>query len=212
MAWVVSRCRFLDRSEVRKVSLSQLRGKVVVANCLHHALNFARLASNPAVLQALRHSRDPVLPTVSFGPVHDTGGDGCQPVMPTDLAFSRVAGRCRTGLSAVRRARVLERRSLDHSPHTVIINRDGVRLPTSREPVHRDPAGRCHRGRSQDQRQRKIATGCINGSALRAAPGPSDRGESGVRARATPAPRLSARARSALVLRRSTPLPWLDPA
>jgi protein SCO1/2 len=123
----------------RKVSLSQLRGKVVVANFIYTTCalpNFClRLANNLAVLQtrfAKQLGRDLVLLTISFDPVHDT------PEVMAKYASQWDANpdtwRFLTGPPAdVERACRLfgvhafsNEGLLDHSLHTVIINRDGV--------------------------------------------------------------------------------------
>jgi len=125
----------------RKVSLSQWRGKVVVANFIYTTCalpNFClRLANNLAVLQTRftkELGRDLVLLTVSFDPVHDT------PEVLAKYASQWDANpdtwRFLTGPPAdVERACRLfgvhafsNEGLLDHSLHTVIINRDGVLL------------------------------------------------------------------------------------
>jgi len=123
----------------RKVSLSQWRGKVVVANFVYTTCalpNFClRLANNLAVLQkrfSKELGRDLVLLTVSFDPVHDT------PEVMANYASQWDANpdtwRFLTGPPAdVERACRLfgvhafsNEGLLDHSLHTVIINREGV--------------------------------------------------------------------------------------
>ncbi len=129
----------IDQQQRRKVSLSQLRGKVVVANFVYTSCalpNFClRLAGNNlAVLQkrfAKELGRDLVLLTVSFDPVHDT------PEVLAKYASQWDANpdtwRFLTGPPAdVERACRLfgvhafsNEGLLDHSLHTVIINREG---------------------------------------------------------------------------------------
>jgi protein SCO1/2 len=123
----------------RKVSLSQLRGKVVVANFIYTTCalpNFClRLANNLAVLQkrfAKELGRDLVLLTVSFDPVHDT------PEVLAKYASQWDANpdtwRFLTGPPAdVERACRLfgvhafsNEGLLDHSLHTVVIDREGI--------------------------------------------------------------------------------------
>ena len=122
----------------RKVSLSQFRGKVVVANFIYTTCalpNFClRLANNLAVLQkrfARELGRDLVLVTISFDPIHDT------PEVLASYASQWDANpdtwRFLTGPPAdVERACRLfgvhafsNEGLLDHSLHTAIINRDG---------------------------------------------------------------------------------------
>ena len=125
----------------RKVSLSQLRGKVVVANFIYTTCalpNFClRLANNLAVLQtrfAKELGRDLVLLTVSFDPVHDTPDVLAKYASQWDA--NPDTWRFLTGPAAdVERACRLfgvhaftNEGLLDHSLHTVIINRDGVLL------------------------------------------------------------------------------------
>jgi len=123
----------------RKVSLSQLRGKVVVANFIYTTCalpNFClRLANNLAVLQtrfAKELGRDLVLLTVSFDPVHDTPDVLAKYASQWDA--NPDTWRFLTGPAAdVERACRLfgvhaftNEGLLDHSLHTVIINREGV--------------------------------------------------------------------------------------
>ena len=122
----------------RKVSLSQFRGKVVVANFVYTTCalpNFClRLANNLAVLQkrfTRELGRDLVLLTISFDPIHDT------PEVLASYASQWDANpdtwRFLTGPPAdVERACRLfgvhafsNEGLLDHSLHTVIINREG---------------------------------------------------------------------------------------
>ena len=122
----------------RKVSLSQFRGKVVVANFVYTTCalpNFClRLANNLAVLQkrfTKELGRDLVLLTISFDPIHDT------PEVLASYASQWGANpdtwRFLTGPPAdVERACRLfgvhafsNEGLLDHSLHTVIINREG---------------------------------------------------------------------------------------
>lgn len=122
----------------RSVSLSQLRGKVVVANFIYTTCalpNFClRLANNFGVLQkrfAKQLGRDVVLLTVSFDPLHDT------PEVLATYASQWNANpdtwRFLTGLPAdVERAcrffgvhAFSNEGLLDHSLHTVIIDRQG---------------------------------------------------------------------------------------
>ena len=122
----------------RKVSLSQFRGKVVVANFVYTTCalpNFClRLANNLAVLQkrfTKELGRDLVLLTISFDPIHDT------PEVLASYASQWDANpdtwRFLTGPPAdVERACRLfgvhafsNEGLLDHSLHTVIINREG---------------------------------------------------------------------------------------
>ena len=122
----------------RPVSLSQLRGKVVVANFIYTTCalpNFClRLANNLGVLQkrfAKQLGRDLVLLTISFDPVHDT-----PEVLETYAAQWKAnpdTWRFLTGPPAdVERACRLfgvhafsNEGLLDHSLHTVIIDRQG---------------------------------------------------------------------------------------
>jgi len=123
----------------RKVSLSQLRGKVVVANFIYTTCalpNFClRLANNLAVLQtrfAKELGRDLVLLTVSFDPVHDTPDVLAKYASQWDA--NPDTWRFLTGPAAdVERACRLfgvhaftNEGLLDHSLHTVIINREGI--------------------------------------------------------------------------------------
>jgi len=120
------------------VSLSQFRGKVVVANFVYTTCalpNFClRLANNLAVLQkrfTKELGRDLVLLTISFDPIHDT------PEVLASYASQWDANpdtwRFLTGPPAdVERACRLfgvhafsNEGLLDHSLHTVIINREG---------------------------------------------------------------------------------------
>ena len=122
----------------RPVSLSQLRGKVVVANFIYTTCalpNFClRLANNFGVLQqrfAKQLGRDLVLLTVSFDPVHDTPD-----VLATYGAQWKAnpdTWRFLTGPPAdVERAcgffgvhAFSNEGLLDHSLHTAIIDRQG---------------------------------------------------------------------------------------
>ncbi len=122
----------------RPVSLSQLRGKVVVANFVYTTCalpNFClRLANNFGVLQkrfAQQLGKDLVLLTLTFDPVHDT------PEVMAAYARQWNANadtwRFLTGAPAeVERACALfgvhaysNEGLMDHSLHTVIIGRDG---------------------------------------------------------------------------------------
>lgn len=122
----------------RKVSLSQFRGKVVVANFIYTTCalpNFClRLANNLAVLQkrfARELGRDLVLLTISFDPIHDTpevlASYASQwEANPDTWRFltgppGDVEKACRLfGVHAFSNEGLL-----DHSLHTVIIDRDG---------------------------------------------------------------------------------------
>jgi protein SCO1/2 len=125
----------------RRVSLSQLRGKVVAANFIYTTCalpNFClRMANNFGVLQqrfAKALGRDLVLLTVTFDPLHDT------PEVMAKYASQWSANadtwRFLTGPAAdVERAcRLFGVRAfsneglLDHSLHTVIIDRQGKLL------------------------------------------------------------------------------------
>lgn len=123
----------------RPVSLSQLRGKVVVANFIYTTCalpNFClRLANNVGVLQkrfAPRLGRELVLLTLTFDPIHDT-----PEVMATyarQWNANADTWRFLTGAPAdVERACALfgvhayaNEGLMDHSLHTVIIGRDGT--------------------------------------------------------------------------------------
>ena len=122
----------------RPVSLSQLRGKVVVANFIYTTCalpNFClRLANNFGVLQqrfAKQLGRDLVLLTVSFDPLHDTPEvlatyAGQWKANPDTWRFltgpaADVERACRLfGVHAFSNEGLLE-----HSLHTVIIDRQG---------------------------------------------------------------------------------------
>ncbi len=122
----------------RPVSLSQLRGRVVVANFIYTTCalpNFClRLANNFGVLQkrfASQLGTDVVLLTLTFDPVHDT-----PEVMATyarQWNANADTWRFLTGAPAdVERACALfgvhaysNEGLMDHSLHTVIIGRDG---------------------------------------------------------------------------------------
>jgi protein SCO1/2 len=123
----------------RRVSLSQLRGKVVVANFIYTTCalpNFClRLANNFGVLQkrfAKELGREIILVTITFDPQHDT------PEVMAKYASQWSANadtwRFLTGPPAdVERACRLfgvhafsNEGLLDHSLHTVIIDRDGT--------------------------------------------------------------------------------------
>lgn len=122
----------------RRVSLSQFRGKVVVANFIYTTCalpNFClRLANNFGVLQrrfADALGRDLILLTLTFDPTHDT------PDVMANYAkqwnANAEAWRFLTGPAAdVQRACALfgvhafaTEGLMDHSLHTVIIGRDG---------------------------------------------------------------------------------------
>ncbi len=123
----------------RAVSLSNLRGKVVVANFIYTTCalpNFClRLANNFGVLQkrfAQQLGKDLVLLTLTFDPIHDT-----PEVMATyarQWNANADTWRFLTGAPAdVERACALfgvhafsNEGLMDHSLHTVIIGRDGT--------------------------------------------------------------------------------------
>lgn len=123
----------------RKVSLSQLRGRVVVANFIYTTCalpNFClRLANNFGVLQrrfASRLGRDLVLLTVTFDPTHDTPEVMARyasqwSANPDTWKFltgppADVERTCRLfGVHAFSTEALM-----DHSLHTVIIDRAGT--------------------------------------------------------------------------------------
>jgi protein SCO1 len=123
----------------RPVSLSDLRGKVVVANFVYTTCalpNFClRLANNLAVLQkrfAKELGRDLVLLTISFDPVHDTPDVLAKyasqwSANPATWKFltgppADVERACRFfGVHAFSNEGLL-----DHSLHTVVIDRKGM--------------------------------------------------------------------------------------
>lgn len=129
----------------RPVSLSQFRGKIVVANFIYTTCalpNFClRLANNFNVLQkrfATELGRDLVLLTLTFDPTHDT-----PEVMATyagQWSANPDTWRFLTGAPAEvdRACRLFGVRAfatdglMDHSLHTVVIGRDG-RLVTNIE-------------------------------------------------------------------------------
>ena len=136
------------------MSLSALRGKVVVANFIYTSCalpNFClRLANNFSVLQkrfAKQLGRDLVLLTVTFDPVHDTPevlAKYAEPVegQPAILAFpDRSSGDVERVVPAVRRARILQRRPdgplAAHGDHR---SAGEARRQHRGEPVHRDAA------------------------------------------------------------------------
>ncbi len=122
----------------RPVSLSSLRGKVVVANFIYTTCalpNFClRLANNFGVLQrrfAQQLGKELVLLTLTFDPVHDT--PEVMATYATQWNASADTWRFLTGAPAdVERACALfgvhayaNEGLMDHSLHTVIIGRDG---------------------------------------------------------------------------------------
>ncbi|MGC4084959.1 MAG: SCO family protein [Vicinamibacterales bacterium] len=130
--------RLIDQRK-RAVSLSQFRGKVVVANFIYTTCalpNFClRLANHFGVLQkrfAKELGRDLVLLTVTFDPTHDT--PDVMAAYAKQWNANADAWRFLTGPAAdVERACGLfgvhafaNEGLMDHSLHTVIIGRDGT--------------------------------------------------------------------------------------
>lgn len=125
----------------RAVSLSQLRGKLVVANFIYTTCalpNFClRLATNFNVLQtrfAKELGRDLILLTLTFDPTHDT--PDVMAAYASQWRANPDTWRFLTGAPADvdRACRLFGVRAfatdgvMDHSLHTVIIGRDGTLL------------------------------------------------------------------------------------
>ena len=134
----------------RRVSLSSLRGKIVVANFVYTTCalpNFClRLANNFGALQrrfAAQLGKDLVLLTLTFDPIHDT--PAVMAAYAKQWSANADTWRFLTGPPAdVERACALfgvhafaTEGLLDHSLHTVILGRDGIKASISCWPVLR---------------------------------------------------------------------------